>query len=213
MNVIDSCWRSNPKWYSKGFGNGALGGKNGAIYVVIDPSDDPVNPKPGTLRYGATRFEPLLIIFGRDMIITLKNELVVNSLSMICKPGKQGMVRSSPTSVEHRFGGDGDGIAVFGSSIVMLIGHQDGFRRDKVIEVAVAFNHFGPGLTCRMPRVRYGYAHVANDKYDPWAEYAIGGSSNPTIMSEGNYFLASNNPSSKQVLNIMHLFTYGEREC
>lgn len=48
-------------------------------------------------------------------------------------------------------------------------------------------------------RVRYGYAHVANNMYDEWLMYAIGGSSNPTILSEGNYFMASNDPSSKQV--------------
>lgn len=29
--------------------------------------------------------------------------------------------------------------------------------------------------------------------------YAIGGSANPTIFSEGNYFMAPNNPSTKQV--------------
>ena len=48
-------------------------------------------------------------------------------------------------------------------------------------------------------RVRYGYAHVANNRYDQWLMYAIGGSSNPTILSEGNYFVASKNPDSKQV--------------
>lgn len=29
--------------------------------------------------------------------------------------------------------------------------------------------------------------------------YAIGGSANPTILSEGNYFIAPNNPNAKQV--------------
>ena len=29
--------------------------------------------------------------------------------------------------------------------------------------------------------------------------YAIGGSADPTILSEGNYFAASNDPSTKQV--------------
>ena len=29
--------------------------------------------------------------------------------------------------------------------------------------------------------------------------YAIGGSANPTIFSEGNYFLAPDNPANKQV--------------
>jgi len=47
-------------------------------------------------------------------------------------------------------------------------------------------------------RVRFGYAHVANNRYDEWQMYAIGGSANPTIFSEGNYFLARNG-NSKQV--------------
>ncbi|XP_027087853.1 putative pectate lyase 2 [Coffea eugenioides] len=277
MNIIDSCWRWNPKWASnrqaladcaRGFGNAALGGKNGAIYVVTDTSDDPINPKPGTLRYGATQDKPLWIIFQRDMVLKLENELMVNSYKTIdgrgvkveiangpcitiegvshviihgisihdCKPGKRGMVRSSLNHVGERTGSDGDAIAVFASSNiwidhcylarctdglidiihastsitvsnnyftqhdkVMLLGHQDGYIADKVMKVTVAFNHFGPGLVQRMPRVRYGYAHVANNRYDQWLMYAIGGSSNPTILSEGNYFVASKNPDSKQV--------------
>lgn len=39
-------------------------------------------------------------------------------------------------------------------------------------------------------RVRFGYAHVANNYYDQWLMYAIGGSADPTIFSEGNYFIA-----------------------
>lgn len=41
-------------------------------------------------------------------------------------------------------------------------------------------------------RVRIGYTHVANNRYDGWKNYAIGGSANPTIFSEGNYYVASN---------------------
>lgn len=48
-------------------------------------------------------------------------------------------------------------------------------------------------------RVRYGYAHVANNRYDKWIMYAIGGSANPTILSEGNYFVASD-----QVKEVRH---------
>lgn len=44
------------------------------IYVVTDTSDDPVNPKPGTLRFGAIQDEPLWIIFQRDMVLRLENE-------------------------------------------------------------------------------------------------------------------------------------------
>lgn len=47
--------------------------------------------------------------------------------------------------------------------------------------------------------MRLGYAHVANNRYDHWEMYSIGGSANPTIFSEGNYFMAPNRPENKQV--------------
>ena len=50
-------------------------------------------------------------------------------------------------------------------------------------------------MTCR---VRFGYAHVVNNQYDEWLMYAIGGSAGPTIFSEGNYFMASNDTAAKQ---------------
>ncbi|XP_021599937.1 putative pectate lyase 2 [Manihot esculenta] len=277
LNIIDSCWRTKSNWASNrraladcavGFGNGAVGGKYGSIYVVTSSYDDPVNPKPGTLRYGVIQTQPLWIIFSKDMVITLKNELIMNSFKTIdgrgskveiaygacitiqgvshviihgisihdCKPGGSGMVRSSPTHVGERRGSDGDGIAIFAASNVwidhcyvahctdglidvihastgvtisnnyfaqhdkvMLLGHNDGYSADKVMKVTIAFNHFGTGLIERMPRVRFGYAHVANNRYDEWRMYAIGGSANPTIFSEGNYFIAPDDPSSKQV--------------
>ncbi|XP_058103415.1 putative pectate lyase 2 [Magnolia sinica] len=277
MNKIDGCWRSDPNWASNrraladcavGFGKDVLGGKYGAIYVVTDPSDDPINPKPGTLRYGAIQTQPLWIIFKKNMLITLENELMVNSFKTIdgrganveiaygpcitvagvshviihglnihdCKPGKPGLVRSTPTHLGRRQGSDGDAISIFASSHiwvdhcslshstdglidvihastaltisnnyfsnhdkVMLLGHNDNYAADKVMKITVVFNHFGPGCIERMPRVRFGYAHVANNRYDEWEMYAIGGSANPTILSEGNYFDASNNRSSKEV--------------
>nr|GMD06950.1 probable pectate lyase 16 [Ipomoea batatas] len=253
-----------------GFGSGAAGGKNGKIYVVTDPSDDPINPKPGTIRYGAIQTEPLWIVFEKDMVITLENELMVNSYKTIdgrgakveiangpcvtiedvrnviihgisihdCMPGKRGMVRSSPDHVGERIGSDGDAISVLASSHVwldhcflarcadglvdvihastaitisnnyftqhdkvMLLGHRDSYTADRVMKVTVVFNHFGRDLVQRMPRVRHGYAHVANNYYDQWLQYAIGGSAGPTILSEGNYFVASDDvaPQNKEV--------------
>ncbi|CDP04431.1 unnamed protein product [Coffea canephora] len=82
---------------------------------------------------------------------------------------------------------------------VMLFGHRDGNIEDQIMKVTVVFNHFGYGLVQRIPRVRVGYAHVANNFYEPWLFYAIGGSSNPTILSEGNYFIAPNRTDTKQV--------------
>ncbi|KAF5744914.1 pectate lyase 9 [Tripterygium wilfordii] len=35
---------------------------------------------------------------------------------------------------------------------VMLLGHDDGYVRDKGMKVTVVFNHFGPNCNQRMPR-------------------------------------------------------------
>ncbi|KAG0502503.1 hypothetical protein HPP92_002575 [Vanilla planifolia] len=278
MNPFDACWRFDPKWSSNrqrladcavGFGASAVGGKYGPVYVVTDPSDDPVNPRPGSLRHAAIQEGPLWIIFSGVTLVLLKNELIVNSYKTIdgrgaavvlgaggpcvtiqnvahviihgitlrgCRPGKRGVVRSSPTHAGHRLGSDGDAVSVWNASDiwidhcemadaydglvdvvhgstritisnnhfsnhdkVMLFGHVDGFSADKVMKVTVAFNWFGPNLVQRMPRVRTGYAHVANNRYDGWEMYAIGGSSNPTILSEGNYYNAPNNHKAKQM--------------
>ncbi|CAA0835891.1 Putative pectate lyase 2 [Striga hermonthica] len=279
LNPIDSCWRAKSNnWAtnrraladcSVGFGKNAIGGKFGATYFVTDPSDDPTNPKPGTLRYGVIQPNPLWIVFARSMVITPKNELMISSYKTIdgrgakveiaygpcitiqhashviihgisihdCRPGKSGLVRDSSIHVGHRRGSDGDGIDIFASTDiwidhcylsrcydglidvihastditisnnyftqhdkVMLVGHDDQNYEDKAIKVTVAFNRFGPGLIQRMPsRVRLGYAHVANNRYDTWGMYAIGGSAYPTIFSEGNYFMAPYSPYIKQV--------------
>ncbi|KAJ9169160.1 hypothetical protein P3X46_020621 [Hevea brasiliensis] len=277
LNTVDSCWRTESNWASNrqaladcavGFGQAALGGKYGDIYLVTTPEDDPINPEPGTLRYGVIQTEPLWIIFDKDMVITLKNELIMNNFKTIdgrgakveiangpcltiegvshvivhgisihdCKPGKPGLVRSTPTHVGKRQGSDGDAIAVFASSNiwidhcylasctdglidvihastavtisnnyfsqhdkVMLLGHNDEYTADKVMKVTVVFNHFGTGLVQRLPRVRFGYAHVANNRYDQWEMYAIGGSVDPTIFSEGNYFIAPDDAYAKEV--------------
>ena len=62
----------------------AIGGKNGKIYTVTDPdNDDPVNPRPGTLRHAVIQTEPLWIIFEKDMNIQLKQELLMNSYKTI----------------------------------------------------------------------------------------------------------------------------------
>ncbi|XP_047260412.1 pectate lyase 3-like, partial [Capsicum annuum] len=38
--------------------------------------------------------------------------------------------------------------------------------------------------------IRHGYAHVVNNVYKGWGSYAIGGSMNPSIKSQANYFFA-----------------------
>lgn len=47
--------------------------------------------------------------------------------------------------------------------------------------------------------MRHGYAHVANNYYQGWTQYAIGGSMSPRVKSESNYFVAPKS-GSKEVL-------------
>ncbi|KAM0058808.1 putative pectate lyase [Helianthus debilis subsp. tardiflorus] len=87
-NLIDKCWRCKPDWAQNrqelakcalGFAKGTTGGQGGEIYIVTDPSDDDAaNPKTGTLRFGVIQNKPLWITFEKDMIISLKHELVIN---------------------------------------------------------------------------------------------------------------------------------------
>ncbi|XP_054794827.1 pectate lyase-like [Prosopis cineraria] len=84
---------------------------------------------------------------------------------------------------------------------VMLFGGGEVYHQDKVMQITVAFNHFGNGLIQRMPRCRYGFFHVVNNDYTHWIMYAIGGSSNPTILSQGNRFIAPNNDATKEITN------------
>lgn len=81
----------------------------------------------------------------------------------------------------------------------MLFGASDGFSGDKIMQITVAFNHFGKGLIQRMPRCRWGFFHIVNNDYTHWLMYAIGGSTHPTILSQGNRFIAPPNPNAKEV--------------
>ncbi|CAL5185846.1 unnamed protein product [Lathyrus oleraceus] len=82
---------------------------------------------------------------------------------------------------------------------VMLFGASDTYNGDKIMQVTVAFNHFGQGLIQRMPRCRFGFVHVLNNDYTHWQMYAIGGSAGPTILSQGNRFIAPFNTAAKEV--------------
>ena len=81
---------------------------------------------------------------------------------------------------------------------VMLLGAHANDLEDRNMQVTVAYNTFGPGLIQRLPRVRLGSVHVVNNDYRAgWGIYAIGGSEDPTILSEGNIFNPGGGP--KQV--------------
>ncbi|KAL0341928.1 UNVERIFIED_CONTAM: putative pectate lyase 4 [Sesamum calycinum] len=68
---------------------------------------------------------------------------------------------------------------------VMLLGHNDGYRRDKNMRVTVAFNHFGPRCQQRMPRYILHFL-----RYYQSRKLCLGGSMNPSIKSEANLFIA-----------------------
>jgi pectate lyase len=83
---------------------------------------------------------------------------------------------------------------------VMLFGASDSYPQDQVMQITVAFNHFGRGLVQRMPRCRWGFFHVVNNDYTHWLMYAIGGSNAPTIISQGNRYIAPPNIAAKVVM-------------
>ncbi|CAL5059477.1 unnamed protein product [Urochloa decumbens] len=277
-NPIDKCWRCRKDWATdrqrlarcaRGFGRGATGGLGGPIYVVTDPTDaDVVNPRPGTLRFGAIQTGPLWITFAKPMIIELSQELLVSSDKTIDGRGAQvhiangggitvqfarnviihglhvhdvkhtmgGVMRDSPTHLGSRTKADGDGISLFGATDVwidhismsncedglidvvqsstgitisnchftnhndvMLFGASDSYPQDQVMQITVAFNHFGRGLVQRMPRCRWGFFHVVNNDYTHWLMYAIGGGKAPTIISQGNRYIAPPNIAAKVI--------------
>ncbi|MCD7446715.1 hypothetical protein HAX54_014486 [Datura stramonium] len=244
-NPIDDCWRCDPNWEKNrqrladcaiGFGKNAVGGRDGKIYVVTDSGDDdPVNPKPGTLRYAVIQNEPLWIIFARDMVIRLKEELIMNSFKTIdgrgasvhiaggpcitiqyvtniiihgihihdCKQGGNAMVRSSPQHYGWRTVSDGDGVSIFGGSHIWvdhcslsncMDGLIDAIMGSTAITISNNYMTHHDKVICR-----HGYFHVVNNDYTHWEMYAIGGSANPTINSQGNRFLAPDIKFSKEV--------------
>ncbi|WOK97020.1 pectate lyase-like [Canna indica] len=82
---------------------------------------------------------------------------------------------------------------------VMLFGASDAYSPDAVMQITVAFNHFGRGLIQRMPRCRWGFVHVVNNDYTHWMMYAVGGSKHPTIISQGNRYVAPPTQFAKEV--------------
>ncbi|KAL9153357.1 hypothetical protein ABFS82_10G043200 [Erythranthe guttata] len=82
---------------------------------------------------------------------------------------------------------------------VILLGHSDDYMPDSGMQVTIAFNHFGERLIQRMPRCRRGYIHVVNNDFTRWEMYAIGGSGNPTINSQGNRYMAPFDRNAKEI--------------
>ncbi|KAH0894478.1 hypothetical protein HID58_056907 [Brassica napus] len=203
MNPVDSCWRHKSDWSANrkdladcavGFGSSALGGKKGNIYVVTNPNDNAANPKPGSLRYGVIQDKPLWITFAKDMVITLENELMVNSYKTIDGRGAKVEIAFGPCITIQQV----TNVIVHGISIHDCKPAKYGMVRSSTTHVGHRKGSDGDAIAIS-GSVRRGYAHVANNRYDKWIMYAIGGSADPTIFSEGNYFIASDKSNSKEV--------------
>ena len=54
-------------------------------------------------------------------------------------------------------------------------------------------------LLTQICRCRWGFFHVVNNDYTHWLMYAIGGSNAPTIISQGNRYIAPPNMAAKVV--------------
>lgn len=95
MNAIDNCWRWDPNWrnHRQQLATCSVGytgkmtnniGQDVTFYEVTDPSDNAVNPKLGTLRYGVTNIKgKVWITFQRDMHIKLERPLILGSFTVI----------------------------------------------------------------------------------------------------------------------------------
>jgi pectate lyase len=95
MNMIDSCWRPNPEWrrHRTQLSTCSVGyvgkmtdniGNDLIHYKVTDPNDDPITPKPGTLRYGASVIQgKVWITFQNNMNIRLMKPLLISSFTTI----------------------------------------------------------------------------------------------------------------------------------
>ncbi|KAJ9560188.1 hypothetical protein OSB04_005348 [Centaurea solstitialis] len=82
---------------------------------------------------------------------------------------------------------------------VLLFGASDTYTQDELMQVTIVFTHFGKGLVQRMPRMRFGFAHILNNDYTHWLMYPIDGSSHPTILCQGNRFVAPADRNAKEV--------------
>ncbi|KAK3008354.1 hypothetical protein RJ639_014904 [Escallonia herrerae] len=152
----------------------------------------------------------------------ISNVIIHNIQVANCVPSGNTMIRSSPTHVGHRGMTDGDGISIFGSrniwidhcslshctdglidaimgSTAITISNNYFSHHDEVMLLGHSDNYLPDSGMQRMPRCRHGYFHVVNNDFTQWEMYAIGGSANPTINSQGNRYMAPADPSSKEV--------------
>ncbi|XP_052141425.1 pectate lyase-like [Oryza glaberrima] len=147
----------------------------------------------GAVRDSPTHIGPRTRADGDGISLFAATDVWVDHVSMsMCEDGLIDVVQGSTgvTISNSHFTNHND---------VMLFGASDSYPQDKVMQITVAFNHFGRGLVQRMPRCRWGFFHVVNNDYTHWLMYAIGGGMSPTILSQGNRYIAPPNIAAKLI--------------
>ncbi|CAN1354598.1 Probable pectate lyase 4 [Linum perenne] len=201
LNVIDKCWRHDVNWRkhrqklarcSVGFagkmtnniGEGVIRYKGNNIIIHGLHIHHCKAQGPSTVMGPGEVIMPLGPMDGDGIRLVTASEIWIDHNTLYsCQDGLLDVTRGSTNvTISNNWFRNQDK--------VMLLGHDDGYIRDRGMKVTLVLNHFGPNCNQRMPRVRFGYAHVVNNLYQGWSEYAIGGSMNPSIKSESNYFIA-----------------------
>ncbi|KAH9323756.1 hypothetical protein KI387_018395, partial [Taxus chinensis] len=134
------------------------------------------------------RLADCAIGFGRNAIGGKNGRFYV-----VTDPGDYDAVNPRPGTLRH---------AVIQTEPLWII-----FQRSMVIQLKeeLIMNSFktidGRGVNTveYMHRCRHGYFHVVNNDYTHWEMYAIGGSANPTVNSQGNRYSAPFNGFAKEV--------------
>ncbi|KAI5083203.1 hypothetical protein GOP47_0002946 [Adiantum capillus-veneris] len=153
--AIEGCWRDGTSCqFSKcgrgkrlpmcamGFAYGVTGGAVGLDYVVTNDGDDPLNPQPGSLRYGVGLARGTIggvwITFDHSMIIQLRTMLWIRSSTTIdgrganiAIGGQLISVRGATNVILHNFQinsvPDTDTVHIFGGSTKVWVDHMTSF--------------------------------------------------------------------------------------
>ncbi|AQL04205.1 putative pectate lyase 3 [Zea mays] len=140
---------------------------------------------------------------GAQLTLQFVNNVIIHNIHIndIVSSNKDGgYVRDSPDHFGWRTVSDGDGITVFGSTNVWLDHLSLSNCQDGLIDVIAK----STGVTisnCHLTNHNdvMLFFHVVNNDYTHWLMYAIGGSKAPTIISQGNRYIAPPNLAAKQV--------------
>ncbi|XP_016203230.1 pectate lyase-like isoform X3 [Arachis ipaensis] len=165
----------------------------------------------------------IYITKGAGITLQYVNNVIIHGIKIHdIVPGSGGLIRDSESHFGFRTRSDGDGISIFGASNIWIDhvsmrkcsdGLIDAIMGSTAITISNShftdhndvsnyfqlFSHYFILIIFLMPRCRFGFVHVVNNDYTHWCHCAIGGSSKPTIISEGNRFVAPDNNNAKEV--------------